>query len=483
MEVKSKKGEIVTFYSFKGGTGRTMALANIAVLAARSNKKVLLIDWDLEAPGLHRYFWKYFPFDNDGINTKPGLIDLFLKIKELNEAKGDLPDISSSKGVLQQIEITKYLINLNLTGISILKAGAFNENYAGHINKFNWVEFFNSSPGFFRVFAEYLAEMFDYVFIDSRTGFTDSSGICTMLLPEKLCLVFTPNMQSLEGVCDLAKKALDYRTNSDDFRPLKIFPIPSRVELAEKDLREQWRRGSIQNNIQGFQPVFEQIFNEHYGLSNCDLTNYFDAIQVNHEPKFAYGEEIAVLNENFTDRLSLSKVYGDLFQKLTVESKIFSEPNVSNSAEENKIRVFISSSREDFSFARALKKQFEHNSDFDVQTSLNDNDDPGEDLINKLENEILNSHIFLPLISENSQSSKYSEFELYSFIRNKRSNDISMAIPVYKSEDLMKRNNSRLLNSLQSISSFDLEQIVNQVKSIVDKNRNLYISSNSSPLA
>jgi hypothetical protein len=40
------------------------------------------------------------------------------------------------------------------------------------------------------------------VLIDSRTGLTDIRGICTMLMPEKLVVVFTPNRQSLTGVID-----------------------------------------------------------------------------------------------------------------------------------------------------------------------------------------------------------------------------------------------------------------------------------------
>jgi MinD-like ATPase involved in chromosome partitioning or flagellar assembly len=46
------EGRIVTFYSYKGGTGRSMALANVAWLLAFSGKRVLVIDWDLEAPDL-----------------------------------------------------------------------------------------------------------------------------------------------------------------------------------------------------------------------------------------------------------------------------------------------------------------------------------------------------------------------------------------------------------------------------------------------
>src|SRR5258708_35369377 len=66
--------KIVTFYSYKGGTGRTMALANVAWVLASNGHRVLAIDWDLEAPGLHRYF---HPFLIDPeLSASPGVIDL-----------------------------------------------------------------------------------------------------------------------------------------------------------------------------------------------------------------------------------------------------------------------------------------------------------------------------------------------------------------------------------------------------------------------
>ena len=45
----------VTFYSYKGGVGRTMALANVAAMLAKEGRRVLLIDFDLEAPGLDAF--------------------------------------------------------------------------------------------------------------------------------------------------------------------------------------------------------------------------------------------------------------------------------------------------------------------------------------------------------------------------------------------------------------------------------------------
>ena len=73
-------GRIITFYSYKGGTGRTMALANAAWILAANGYRVLAIDWDFEAPGLHRYFC---PFLSDSeLSETPGLIDCFVHFAE-----------------------------------------------------------------------------------------------------------------------------------------------------------------------------------------------------------------------------------------------------------------------------------------------------------------------------------------------------------------------------------------------------------------
>src|SRR5438105_10368904 len=45
----------VTFYSYKGGVGRTLSLVNSAALLAQQGRRVLLVDFDLEAPGLDSF--------------------------------------------------------------------------------------------------------------------------------------------------------------------------------------------------------------------------------------------------------------------------------------------------------------------------------------------------------------------------------------------------------------------------------------------
>ena len=44
-----------TFYSFKGGVGRSLALVNVAVELAKDGNNVAIVDFDLEAPGLQTF--------------------------------------------------------------------------------------------------------------------------------------------------------------------------------------------------------------------------------------------------------------------------------------------------------------------------------------------------------------------------------------------------------------------------------------------
>ncbi len=44
------------FYSYKGGSGRTVAAANVAAAFAKLGKRTAIVDLDFEAPGLHHVF-------------------------------------------------------------------------------------------------------------------------------------------------------------------------------------------------------------------------------------------------------------------------------------------------------------------------------------------------------------------------------------------------------------------------------------------
>jgi cellulose biosynthesis protein BcsQ len=309
--MESKLGQIFTFYSYKGGTGRSMALANVACLLADKcavGEKVLMIDWDLEAPGLHRFFDQHLKvLSSFELDKQFGLIDLFVQFKEFCKKLSPSDEIQDY--FFEKINIGKFILKTDLSNLFLMTAGRFDDLYPTRVNTFNWEELFLQSPSLIPGFANYLAKNFKYVLIDSRTGFSDISSVCTSLMPEKLIVVFTPNKQSLTGVLGLVEHVTNYRKNSDDLRPLVIFPLPSRIENAELGLQKDWRFGNKKKKVAGYQPQFEEIFKQVYDLPSIDLTDYFNDVQIQYVPRYSYGEEISVLLEQSENRLSLSRSY------------------------------------------------------------------------------------------------------------------------------------------------------------------------------
>ncbi|MBC2698140.1 MAG: tetratricopeptide repeat protein [ANME-2 cluster archaeon] len=229
--------KIITFYSYKGGVGRSMALANVAwLLANKYGHKVLLVDWDLEAPGLH----KFFNIKENEIKT--GLIDLFYDYKTL--LKEDHP-ITNDEFIDLDQYIMKLPCNFDKGSLSILPAGKTDDgNYANQVNNFEWDDFYKNWHGF--GFIEYLKDKLkskaDFVLIDSRTGITDIGGICTLQMPDVVVLLFSLNEQCISGTEMIAEKIL---TKSSDVveqqNPPKIILIPSRIDKnLEIDTKHEW---------------------------------------------------------------------------------------------------------------------------------------------------------------------------------------------------------------------------------------------------
>src|SRR5471032_490239 len=305
-------GEVVTFYSYKGGTGRTMALSNIAVLLARrenASVPVLMLDWDMEAPGLHHYFEQH--------EERPGVLEFFEACRQqlerfrLEPASRHGSDEALAQRVLDAIDWQPYVVRVDEgSPLYLMRAGRFDTSYSERLAQMRWDQLFDACPALFRCFADTLAAHFRYVLVDSRTGRTDSAGICTTLLPKKLVVVFTPNRQSLEGVDALVTRAIEYRrSHEDEQRPLLVYPLPSRIEMGDGAQRAEWRRGDVQKSIAGFQPMFERLLRVSYGLPQIALDSYFDEVQLQQTKTFAYGEQLAVRIDQGGDRFSLTRTF------------------------------------------------------------------------------------------------------------------------------------------------------------------------------
>ena len=86
-----------------------------------------------------------------------------------------------------------------------MTAGLMDTSYQSRLAGLDWEGNYRRCPNLYPIFAMRLAQDYAAILVDLRTGMTDTSNICTCLLPNKLVVVFTPNRQSLTGIEALVK--------------------------------------------------------------------------------------------------------------------------------------------------------------------------------------------------------------------------------------------------------------------------------------
>ncbi len=287
-------GRIITFYSYKGGTGRSMAVANVAWLLASNGKRVLTIDWDLEAPGLHRYFR---PFLSDPeMAERPGLIDFFFNFLEAARVEASEHRSESGSDVpwyVEHADLLPYSVSLEHDFpeeglLDLVSAGQQGPSYGARVNSFQWTEFYERFGGgvFLEAVKAQLREHYDYILIDSRTGLSDTSGICTVQMPDELVVCFTLNRQSILGAAATAVSADVQRRRADGTQGLRIWPVQTRVELAETD------------RLEAAQLLAREKFARClWHVPAAKRTEYWGTTQVLYVPYYAYDEVLATIRD------------------------------------------------------------------------------------------------------------------------------------------------------------------------------------------
>src|SRR5262249_8258966 len=153
------------------------------------------IDWDLEAPGLHRYL---HPFLSDKeVACSPGLIDFLWEF--VVKARDESID-HSGLWYLPYSDLLRYAISIEWDFqdegvLHIISAGRQDGDYPRLVSQFDWNTFYDRMRGgvLLEVVKEQLRKRYDYVLIDSRTGLSDTSGICAVQMPDDLVCCFTMN--------------------------------------------------------------------------------------------------------------------------------------------------------------------------------------------------------------------------------------------------------------------------------------------------
>ncbi|MFO1433405.1 MAG: tetratricopeptide repeat protein [Candidatus Competibacteraceae bacterium] len=241
-----------TFYSFKGGVGRTMALLNCAYILAGAGRSVLMVDFDLEAPGLsfliertsqsrHR---KPAKSPLEKVNGLVELITAFINSPE------DWPLGESDSGgrlkedYMIELEIPKKARIADTKGrLVLLPAGHMGDSYAARLTRIDWRKppldkYRDDLFRHIRKLIENLNE-FDYILIDSRTGLTDDSYIAARILADHLIVLTGLNDQNIIGTADFLKHVASWPKEEDRIKERRVIlvesPVPEWEEQAKHD--------------------------------------------------------------------------------------------------------------------------------------------------------------------------------------------------------------------------------------------------------
>lgn len=294
--VERKPGLVCTFYSYKGGVGRSMALANVAALLARLGQKVLVIDWDLEAPGIEQYFGPHYRTSRKSTKGLVDLVGSYATAEPLNWRTCIL------KATVMTAIVASSTAAANAQ-IDIIHAGLDDPGYSGRMRALNWDTLFDK--GFGRALetmrTEWITE-YDYVFIDSRTGITDIGGICTILLPDYLISLFTTNEQSILGVKDAMTRASAAQENLPlDRQRMIVIPIAARDESSTEYKRAaEWRKR--------FALELSKFYDEWIHKDETAET-VLDYLKIPYVAYWSFGEQLPVLEEDATNPKTLAYSY------------------------------------------------------------------------------------------------------------------------------------------------------------------------------
>lgn len=248
--------QIVTFYSYKGGVGRSMAVLNVSALLASRGFRVLVIDFDLEAPGLsHLLAEALLKKEKRKIS---GLVELLHDAK----TRGNQSDLFAKKF---SAIASKYTFNYPIpkeleahkdARLFIMPAGETDLDYSARLDDLNLGGLYKEGLGkpLIQHFKQALVSsgLYDFIFCDSRTGHSDEAGICTRDLADHLMIVSGFNRQNLAGTASFLgnlRAVLEKEGRKPKNPTIILSPVPigeeemlsKREKEAFKLFKEAWK--------------------------------------------------------------------------------------------------------------------------------------------------------------------------------------------------------------------------------------------------
>ena len=190
---RNLKAELISFYSFKGGVGRTTTMVMAAIELAKRGKQVVMVDFDLEAPGIS----SLFPEES---MSKYGVLDFFLE----NAVTSD--DINIDEYVYT---VSDYC-HVNQAGGELYVVPAYGqvckddeELYRKNLMRFNLdiPEYLEEKTPIDELLMKIDGFLHpDYIFIDTRSGLHQIGGITLARYSDMSVLFFFGSKQNVDGM-------------------------------------------------------------------------------------------------------------------------------------------------------------------------------------------------------------------------------------------------------------------------------------------
>jgi MinD-like ATPase involved in chromosome partitioning or flagellar assembly len=215
----------VAFYSYKGGVGRTLLVANTAKFLAMSGRRVVALDLDLEAPGLHQKLANPEVLRRAESGSLRGAVDVLLEALETE------PRPRSLRDTVVEIDLPSGVDG----SLLLIPAGsAPSHPYWAALEQLNSsLRSDRRNGGLLEALLELQARIAeelapDFLIIDSRTGITELGGLATSLLADRVVCLTTMAPESVEGTRVVAA-ALRAAPRLPSQKPLRIDFLVTRV--------------------------------------------------------------------------------------------------------------------------------------------------------------------------------------------------------------------------------------------------------------
>jgi MinD-like ATPase involved in chromosome partitioning or flagellar assembly len=276
---------------------------------SRFKKNVCILDFDLEAPGLHKKFEGYLDSE-----VNKGLVDYIYEFID----SGDLPE-----------SLENYCVKLKVPngygGITLIPAGKISLEYWKKLVSINWYDLFFKDdeklecPLGVPLFC-YLKEQIekeikpDFLLIDSRTGVTETSSLCISILSDVVVCFMGTNKENQEGIKQILLSLK--RTKELQERPFKVIIAITRIPKPENETEDELERKIVKDIL--------DYLNEPYEGHSLEISK--NDIYVLHSYRDLEKQERLLIESDKIRESILTDNYMQLFSNLlpkdTFESEI-----------------------------------------------------------------------------------------------------------------------------------------------------------------